>query len=354
MDCGRAALLLISVHACAIVAEARSLQHISPSLDPKSSKKFFEKDYPSDKRPGVDVLHFNHPYPVIQDSGDFDRDYVKDENSDSGNWEAQQEYDRLRHKLKRQKGDAAAALEKRREQDKDLNHAMKKYNQGVQDKEAAIAKAKEQEAQKKQKKGTEQDPKDDAAAAKGSSWSWSWWPFSWPKWGKFELPKSEPAPVVKEESGVRKATKDTEKAMDNLNDCKKELAKARSELEKLMDELHKAKATQSGAEAAVEQAKQKELQAAKLTDRMHDEVGKEVTEHATAEAAYLKQKARVDTMKAELEIVTAKVKAYRDAEDKGGGVYNTPSKSAKSLAIPMSSSCTAVFLLMVATCSWLA
>jgi len=354
MDCGRAVLLLISVLASAIAAEARSLQHISPSLDPKSSKKFFDKDYPSDKRPGVDVLHFNHPYPVIQDSGDFDRDYVKDENSDNGHWDAQQEYDRLRHKLKREKKVAAAALEKRREQEKDLKHATKKYNQGVEDKEAAIAKAKEQAAQKKAKEGDAAAAHSDGEKAEGSSWSWNWWPFSWPKWGKFKLPKSEPAPVVREESGVRGATKDTEKAMDHLKDCKKELAEARSELEKLMDEVHKAKATQSEAEAAVEQAKQKELQAGKLADNLHDEVGKEETEHATAEAAYLKQRARFDTMKAELDIATAKVKAYRDAEDKGGGVYNTPAKSSKSLAISMSSPCTAVFLFMVATSWWLA
>merc|ERR1712196_536910 len=43
---------------------------------------------------------FDHPYPAVQDSSDYDRDYVKDENSDGGRWQAQMEYDTLRSKIR--------------------------------------------------------------------------------------------------------------------------------------------------------------------------------------------------------------------------------------------------------------
>merc|ERR1712232_76433 len=100
----------------------------------------------------------------------------------------------------------------------------------------------------------------------GWSWSWHWWPFSWPKWAKFE-PASQ---SVDDSSGVDGATKDTEKAMDNLKDCKKELVKARAELEKIMDEVEEAKKKQSEANTAVERATKEQLEAEKLAHGLND------------------------------------------------------------------------------------
>jgi hypothetical protein len=99
--------------------------HISPELEPPSDKTFFKKDYPHDKRPVADPFHFKHPYPVVQDSGDFDRDYVKDENSDNGNWKAQETYDKLRAKLAKEKRDLAVALEKKHREEEELAVAKK-------------------------------------------------------------------------------------------------------------------------------------------------------------------------------------------------------------------------------------
>jgi chemotaxis protein histidine kinase CheA len=224
--------------------EEVSQQRISPELEPKSNKKFFKKDYPSDTRPGVDVLHFKHPYPVVQDSGEFDDDYVKDENTDNGHWKAQQEYDRLRHKLKKEKKEAENALAKRTKQEQELKEAMDKYNKNVKhNKDKAAAAQKKAEEEKKSTdaaKKEKEEPKEESKS-KGSSWSWNWWPFSWPKW---DAPEDKPAPkkeVHQEQSGVDAATDDTEKAMDNLENCKKELETARKQLKDLMDELEKAK-----------------------------------------------------------------------------------------------------------------
>lgn len=362
MMCGRSGLF---VCLALTLADARSLkvsmtqQRISPTLDPASSKKFFKKDYPSDERPKVDVLHFKHPYPVVQDSGEFDADYVKDENSDNGHLKAQQEYDRLRHKLAKEKKQAADALDKRLEEEGELKRSMEKYEQAVADNKARIAKQKADDAAEKQaeidaaekeaKKHAKQEKKEKAEPAKGW-WSWSWWPWNWPK-----LPESTPtaapeAPAKKEGLGVRSAQQDTEQAMRSLEDCQDELAKARDELKKLNDELAQAKGTQSEANAALDQANKKQLETEKLEAGLTDATSKEEKEHAKAEAAYLEQKRRVDKLKAELDAAAAKVKAQRDAADKGGGVYNTP--PAKSLTISTSSPQVMVALLATALASF--
>lgn len=343
--CGLSGVLVLVALAS---ADARSLkvgmtqQRISPTLEPASSKKFFKKDYPSDNRPKVDVLHFKHPYPAVQDSGEFDTDFVKDENSDNGNLKAQQEYDRLRHKLAKEKKQAADALAKRLEEEGELKRSMEKYERAVADNKAKIAKQKAEAAAEKQaeidaaareaeeKKLAKDEKEENAESAKGWWWSWDWWPFSWPKSVQSTTTPAPEAPV-QEGPDVRGAQKGTEQAMRSLKDCQDELAKARAELEKLNEELAQAKATQSEADAALEKADTKEMETEKLQAGLSDATSKEEQDHAKAEAAYLEQKERVEKLQAQLDAAAAKVKAQRDAEDKGGGVYNTqPAKSSSS------------------------
>jgi hypothetical protein len=82
---------------------------ITPKLEPKSHDKFFDHDYPDDHR-AVEPPHaWQHPYPIVQDSEDYDLDFVKDENSDGGEWKVQQDYDNLRGKLAAEKKLLAAA-----------------------------------------------------------------------------------------------------------------------------------------------------------------------------------------------------------------------------------------------------
>merc|ERR1719515_697335 len=80
--------------------EKTSLASIHPALHPVSDSKFYDgnrADYVTDKRPHKDApLHFRHPYPEVQDSNDYDKDYVKDENGDGGEFAVQQKYDHLR------------------------------------------------------------------------------------------------------------------------------------------------------------------------------------------------------------------------------------------------------------------
>merc|ERR1719510_1976058 len=103
MCCARIALLGFSVLATATAhlasTDSLSLLDITPELSPESHEKFFDHDYPDDHGPSVHKdYNFQHPFPVLQDSEDYDKDYVKDENSDGGEWRAQQRYDALRAK----------------------------------------------------------------------------------------------------------------------------------------------------------------------------------------------------------------------------------------------------------------
>merc|ERR1712083_946717 len=84
---------------------------INPRLDPQSHDKFFGSDYPHDVSPSAQGLEFGHPYPAVMASDAFDKDYVKDENGDGGEWKAQFEYDTLRTKAQQEKADQEAAEE---------------------------------------------------------------------------------------------------------------------------------------------------------------------------------------------------------------------------------------------------
>merc|ERR1719188_1895878 len=79
-----------------------SSEKIVPPLQPKSHHAFFKHDYPHDHQP-TEKHAFEYPYPVLQDSDEYAKDYVKDENNDDGYWKAQDTYDKLRTKHKERK-----------------------------------------------------------------------------------------------------------------------------------------------------------------------------------------------------------------------------------------------------------
>jgi len=122
-----------------------------PLKDVKSDKKFFGPagDYADDKRPVVDQKIMDklkgpeQPYPSLQSKDTFDSDYVKDENSDKGAWQAQFEYDSLRRKLQQEEGDEKTAegranqegrdVDKAQHDDDDANGKVKDAQKGVDD-----------------------------------------------------------------------------------------------------------------------------------------------------------------------------------------------------------------------------
>merc|ERR1719321_1136419 len=76
----------------------------------QTDKNFFGKDYPADRRPGVhDDFPHKYPFPTVQHTQKYDNDYVKDENNDGGEWQAQMDYDISRNKIRYQEASVASA-----------------------------------------------------------------------------------------------------------------------------------------------------------------------------------------------------------------------------------------------------
>merc|ERR550537_1664833 len=105
----------------------QSRMGINPDLHPTSDKKFFDgakADYVTDMRPAVKD-HFTWPFPEVQDSHDYDKDYVKDENNDGGAYKAQSTYDDLRAKLAKQRADLEELKRKEAAANAGVNDAKK-------------------------------------------------------------------------------------------------------------------------------------------------------------------------------------------------------------------------------------
>lgn len=307
--------------------------HVSPEVD-TAHKKFFDKDYPFDRRPDAKHLAFKHPYPVVQDSGDFDKDYVKDENSDNGSWKAQENYDRLRVKLAKEKKDLAKAFGKKLEEEKEMQNAMSEHDKEGRARAEAAAKA--AAARREEAENIPPPVKKAKAQVKKAV-----------KDIKEVDIKEVLEPIMPKEVDV--STADTEKAMANLEDCKKELAAARQQLKDLMKELEDAKKKQTDKNAALDEAMKKEVYAKEHHSSLKKQVKSEYEEYQAARKAYLKQKDLVAKLEADIKVAAAKVKVIRDSEDSDGGVYQTPGhhKSGAFAAQWMS----ALVLALVTACS---
>jgi len=129
-----ACLFVGQVDARSILKDASSDPKLNPPLkDVKSNEKFFGPagDYLMDKRPVPDKSIMaklkgpETPYPALQAKADFDRDYVKDENSDTGAWKAQFEYDALRKKLAEEEADVKGAESKADREARDADAAQR-------------------------------------------------------------------------------------------------------------------------------------------------------------------------------------------------------------------------------------
>merc|ERR1719217_2067208 len=120
-------------------------KRIDPELHPKSDEKFFKKDYPDDIR-APSFHHFDHPYPEVQDSDHYDRDYVQDENDDKGEWAAQWGYDSKKNKLMNEKDELKKLMAKKIEEKKEYEDAVAAEKKAEADARAAEKHLKDAEA----------------------------------------------------------------------------------------------------------------------------------------------------------------------------------------------------------------
>jgi hypothetical protein len=181
----------------------------------QSDKKFFgppfPADYPDDKRPVpdkniMDKLKGPHqPYPALQSKADYDKDYVKDENSDTGAWKAQFEYDAIRNRMAKENADARKAGEWSDKEGRDVDDAQRRADAAGRDADDA-------------RRGVDSAQKEEDDAMKPED---------------FEGMPPSHEKLEKLKKAVEDAEKNLEKEKAEFAECEKKLKEAEKNLEEL-------------------------------------------------------------------------------------------------------------------------
>jgi len=261
---------------------------VPPLEDVSSDKEFMSRDYPDDLRPGV--RHFkrydwDHPYPVVQEDSQYDKDYVKDENNDSGEWSAQHDYDVIRSKIAKTK----ARVD-------DLKRRIEAMGGDID-----AIRAEEQAAEKaaKQAEGNADAARANSAGANGES-------------SKLENQEEGAAGNVKGE-------------MSDLEKCKEQLRKVEEQLKKLLKEKDAKNGDANAAELALKkaamEAELKQMSEAELEAKLAEEKA----EWEKSQKVYAQQQKELKDTQEALDKAAARLKKFREKEDNGkgsdGGVY---------------------------------
>jgi DNA repair exonuclease SbcCD ATPase subunit len=306
---------------------------INPKLENVASdKKFFgppfPADYPSDERPTVSpdiawqLKEENKPYPYLQNRKEYDEDYVKDENSDKGDWKAQFDYDEYRRKLADEEEAVRRAKEKADKEGKDASDAEKDLSDA--DKNANDA----QKGLDDANKNADGSDKDGGAGGDG-------------------LSDEEKEKLKNLRKKVKDALDNLEKEKKEFEECKKNLEKAKKELDEAKaahDEYEqhlqsqsklwiikseadkqardKARQAKKEANAARIKADEQKLEAAIALKKTREAtLAKEKAEHVLAQKKLDQQKAKVAQAKAKLDDAKVRLQKLR------GYKAEMPSKS---------------------------
>jgi DNA repair exonuclease SbcCD ATPase subunit len=294
-------------------AKAAALVHVDQPDNKKlaSDKKFFGPggDYPADDRPDVSkkilskVKGPDQPYPSLQATKTFDKDYIKDENSDTGAWKAQFEYDALRKKLAKEEAEVKSAQDKSDKEGKDADEAKKKAD------EEAKGVSEEQKEADAEKAAEETEKEEEAAAA--------------PSADKLETLKQQ---VKVAEENYAKEKVQFEECKKQLDDAKKEVDDLQAQMKdmeaqlaadtKLWAEAKTVKMNAKKAKESAAAAKRKEisdkLKTAQDKKKEADaSLAREKTEADYAKQAFEKKQADLKKTKADLEKAAFHIKKLR-------------------------------------------
>lgn len=309
----RSSPLLAALGALTVATSFSWAVAISPELHPESSDEFFGRDYPSDQRPVADKKYykFHHPYPIVQEDHDYDTDFIKDENNDHGEWDAQMKYDSLRNKIRSQKALVEESFKNMQENKKVLESA----ETAERDAEAARKQADQATAEaKKLADDADDDVKHLAGSGEGGS-----------------------------DGLIGDAVRKVEQEMSDLEKCKAELEEARAALKKAMEEKSNHDAKHLRAKAAVKEKRRiaketREKQGEKYSQEKataeewnedQDETVEELEadmndvkkDYTGASEKYAKEKWEAKKTEEDLEKAADKLRKYRHAghtDDKGG------------------------------------
>lgn len=334
---------------------------ISPKLDPESDKVFFGKDYPDNLQPqGQLKPEFGHPYPAVQDTNHYEKDYIKDENSDDGEWKAQMDYDLLRTKMNKdrdelqkaktaeselkeqlEKARAEEAAAAKRAEEAAARTAKARAEAKKAQEEAAAAKAEAKATEKAAEKQTAEEQHEASEHSSGEKQTSKTQVESHQQ--KTEKVAEQKAAAAKstDNSKVEEATAKVEKEMSDLEKCEKELADAKARVKQLMekeDELARKRRQQQEQEKAMRDAElarlaQEESAAASALseseeetskrreeEQLHkDTLAKQETAHQVAEKQYKHEASDLDKMENDLKAAEQHLKNFRHDDDARGG-----------------------------------
>lgn len=246
---------------------------VSPPLDPESSKKFFNKDYPHDEQPktaaqGVKNIG-KEVYPKMQETDTFHSDLVKDENGDGGKWETQMAYDIARHKLTKESSEM--------------------------DKAKAIADAKETKAKAAEAKAAAAKEKAEAAKAEAAE-------------AKAAKAKAEEEAGAEANGKKSEMSKEEAEMRAKVEAAEAEYLKEKAQFKNCQQELEDAKTKYEALKAEKENLVKTDTAQAKLLKIDHTMIDQEKTREDVALAKLAKAEKERDVAEAE----AAKVRAENE------------------------------------------
>mmetsp|Transcript_6953 Transcript_6953/g.16583 ORF Transcript_6953/g.16583 Transcript_6953/m.16583 type:complete len:340 (-) Transcript_6953:134-1153(-) len=266
---------------------------------PESDSRFFKHNYPHDFVPGAPLeKDFDHPYPVVQESDVYDKDFVKDENSDNGQWHAQMKYDRLRTQMARMKEEEDRIFKKKEELERKLEAHKKKKERVRQEREQL------QEEYEKTFKSADEDMSDAMASHK-----------------KLQADGTEEG-NLSTSVGVASATQKVEKELEDIEECKRQLAEAQAKLKALQEERKKVGEKEDRAHEANRAAEKAESASEKEESEISAKIKDVDKEHESALSAYQTKREEMHDFEVRLEKAQARLlKFRRSSVDQDGGVY---------------------------------
>eukprot|EP00929_Paragymnodinium_shiwhaense_P033451 TRINITY_DN1836_c0_g2_i3.p1 TRINITY_DN1836_c0_g2~~TRINITY_DN1836_c0_g2_i3.p1 ORF type:complete len:308 (-),score=148.78 TRINITY_DN1836_c0_g2_i3:165-1088(-) len=278
---------------------------IEPKLEPETHKEW-EKDYP------IDVSHrtelgVKYPYPSVQASADYDKDYVKDENNnkmDKKTWDDQLKYAKA-------VSDAAEDVDKLKNKLDDLKKAADKAKSKEGEEEEEL-----EAAQKKEK----------------------------------ELEGKEATKVKQESSGnvtddVNATADQVDKEMSDLEECKKQLREAKEKLEKLNQEAAEAHEAEEKKEAIKEQAVTVDKDAQQQEEAAEKKLQQEKEALEKAEEHHKEEEKSLEEMEHDLKAAEEKLRSFR------GGGSSKETEPARGAASSLAYSALAAATVVLAACA---
>lgn len=230
-------------------------------------------------RPGVSL---DSPFPTIQNTKDWKADFVRDDNSDNGAWDAQNEYARLEKRLAEERRDVAAAQDARNQAKADVLRAQAK----AADAERHVSEAEQHLTSMR---------------------------------ANVSVTKMHDLPSTEKTDAVPEASKGSSVEAAKLEERHRDLAAARRRLAELLNRKKGAEHNVTAAQIEVTKIKEAEEDEQQKKQRFEEELERAHADHQVALKAYESERAELDQAKADLESAEQRVREESEVQKSMAG-----------------------------------